>query len=258
MNIDKILSGYSNTCSIFSLKDDSVTFIRKAEYLKLLESTSLNILLIIPFFINDNDLKNLPVNVTPFRVPDNIEYYFTLFHNEIMKNVDPIPDEISTKSSIHSSAIIGVDGRKYVTCPDGTKLQMKHCGNVIIEDDVIIDPIVVIHRSSMSSTIIKKGAKICTGVNIGHNVIVGENTVICPGCLIGGTCIIGKNVFIGQGVIVRDHRNICDNSEIGQGSNILNDIDVPGTYVGNPAKFIKKYSVSLKPYDKRRLENGSI
>lgn len=243
---------YESTCSIFHLRDKSILFIRKGEYLSYLKDTDKELLLIVPFFISDAALGVLPSNVKIYRLDGNIEYVFTLIHNKMHEGIDPTPNIIGDNCQIHETALIGIDGKKFVTCPDGSRLQLKHIGNVIIEDNVEIEPYCIIHRASMTSTIIRKGAKICAGVNVGHNAVIGENTVICPGALIGGTCIIGRNVFIGQGASIRDHRNICDYVDIGQSSVVLKDIMESGVYVGNPARFLKPLSKSLKPYDKRR------
>jgi len=93
------------------------------------------------------------------------------------------------------------------------------------------------------STIIKKGAKIDSHVNIGHNSYIGKNTVIALGSILGGSTIIGKNCMVGLGAIIRNGTSICDNVIIGQGSNVVSDIKEPGIYMGSPAKL-------FKPYDK--------
>jgi acetyltransferase-like isoleucine patch superfamily enzyme len=52
--------------------------------------------------------------------------------------------------------------------------------------------------------------------NIGNNVIIGSNATILP-------------------------VNICSDAVIGAGSVVTKDIDVKGTYVGNPARLLRKF-----------------
>ena len=48
--------------------------------------------------------------------------------------------------------------------------------------------------------------------------------------------------MIGIGVLIRNGITICDDVIIGQGTNVISDITVPGIYMGSPAKFYKDYN----------------
>lgn len=50
---------------------------------------------------------------------------------------------------------------------------------------------------------------------------------------------IGNNVSIGSNATIMPV-SICDNVVIGAGSVVTKNIDRPGIYVGNPAKFLKE------------------
>jgi acetyltransferase-like isoleucine patch superfamily enzyme len=52
--------------------------------------------------------------------------------------------------------------------------------------------------------------------------------------------IIGKNVSIGTNATILPV-NICDNAVIGAGAVVTKDINIPGVYVGNPAKLLRKF-----------------
>jgi UDP-3-O-[3-hydroxymyristoyl] glucosamine N-acyltransferase len=119
-------------------------------------------------------------------------------------------------------------------------------GNVVIEDDVDIEALTVVHRAGMTSTVLKKGVKICVKCNIAHNCIIGENTFIASGALIGGGTVIGKNCYVWQGAIIRDNISICDNVIIGSGSMVMQKIENSGVYFGTPARYIKPYDPSLR------------
>ncbi len=115
---------------------------------------------------------------------------------------------------IHSGAVIGSDGFGY-TQRKGKNLKIPQIGNVIIEDNVEIGANTTIDRSTIGSTIIKKGVKIDNLVQIAHNVIIGENTVIASQTGISGSTIIGKNCILAGQVGIADHAIIEDNVIVG-------------------------------------------
>ncbi len=118
---------------------------------------------------------------------------------------------------------------------------MKHIGNVILKDDVSIFALSTIQRGVFGSTIIERGVKIDSHVNIGHNSHIGQDSVIALGAILGGSTTIGKNCMIGLGAIIKNGISICDDVIIGQGSNVVSYIIEPGIYMGNPAKLFKSY-----------------
>jgi acetyltransferase-like isoleucine patch superfamily enzyme len=237
------------TCSALQLENNCLTFARSEKYLKIISQTDkYNVHVIIPESLKFTTIETLPDTITTHLVKkgDNIEYVFTYIHNEINKDKDPKANVIGKGVNIHSTAIIGVHGNTYCVCPDGSKLNMKHMGNVVIEDNVDVEALCIVHRAGMTSTIIGEGSKLCVKVNFGHNCICGKRTFIAPGVLLGGGTEIGSNCYIWQGVITRSNIKICDNVIIGAGSLVMNDITKPGVYFGSPAKFVKDYDESLR------------
>jgi acetyltransferase-like isoleucine patch superfamily enzyme len=239
---------YGKTCSILNLEDNSLTFARNNSYLLNAMTTNKNIGVIVPPYLDIYMLQNLPDNVKlfPIHERDNIEYIFTYIHNEINKDKEPKANIIGKHCNIHETAIIGVHGNTYCRCPDGGMINLKHMGNVVIEDNVDIEALSIVHRGGMSSTTIGEGSKICVKCNIGHNCIIGKYTFIAPGVLLGGSTSVGDNCYIWQGVITRSVISICDNVIIGAGSLVLNDITKSGIYYGNPVKYVKPYDDSLR------------
>ena len=91
---------------------------------------------------------------------------------------------------------------------------------------------------------------ICDLVTIGNNCFIGHgvmfiNDKFSSGSPAGGdvskwdNTIIGNNVSIGSNATILPV-SICDNVVIGAGSVVTKDIERPGIYVGNPAKFLKE------------------
>jgi len=75
-----------------------------------------------------------------------------------------------------------------------------------------------------------------SNASIGHETQIGNYTNIGPGASVGGCCTIGDRVQMGIGASMREGVNISDDVIIGAGAAVVNDIDMPGTYVGVPAK----------------------
>jgi len=65
--------------------------------------------------------------------------------------------------------------------------------------------------------------------------------LIIIGALIGaGSCKIGDCVYFGTTSCVKEKITICSDVTIGMMAGVVKDISVSGTYVGVPAKLIKK------------------
>jgi len=91
---------------------------------------------------------------------------------------------------------------------------------------------------------------ICELVTIGHDCFIGHgvmfiNDVFAKGGPAKGDknlwshTVIGNHVSIGSNATILPV-TICDNVVIGAGSVVAKNIDKPGVYAGNPARFIKE------------------
>jgi UDP-N-acetylbacillosamine N-acetyltransferase len=72
-----------------------------------------------------------------------------------------------------------------------------------------------------------------------HEVVLGSHNHISVGAVLCGRTKIGDRCFIGAGAVVIDKLHICDDVIVGAGSVVIKDINVPGTYVGSPAREAK-------------------
>ena len=97
----------------------------------------------------------------------------------------------------------------------------------------------------MAGAVINPGASIGEGVivntssSIDHDCIIGDYTHISVGAHLSGNVIVGTETWIGAGATVINNVSICGNCMVGAGAVVVRDMDVPGTYVGVPAKRIK-------------------
>lgn len=236
-----LFENYKQTCSVTNIQDGCVTFIRNSQYLKYLSGIKKDAWVITPKDISTPISSTKGLKYYPIDYP---EYIFTLFHNYIYINVENIIPVVlyGNNCKIHETVVLGVEGLKVVNAPDGSRIQFRHTGNIIIESDVEIGPYSVIHRGTMESTIIRKGCKFGAFTNIGHNCEIGENTIMAANVVLNGGVNVGKNCWFASGSLVRHHINICDDVVIGLGSVVLKDITKSGIYVGSPAKFLKPLS----------------
>ncbi len=143
---------------------------------------------------------------------------------------------IGQNVSIHAGTIIGGDGFGFAPQSDGSYKKIPQIGNVVIEDFVEIGGNVTIDRSTVGSTIIRRGAKLDNLIQIAHNVEIGNNTVIAAQSGISGSTKIGKNVMIGGQAGIVGHLHIVDGVKINAQSGVTKSIKTENLKVtGTPA-----------------------
>ena len=231
-----LFENYKETCSITKVRNKCVTFARNSSYLKYLSGVQKDIWVIVPWKMVTPSSSLKGIKYYPIR---DSEYWFTMIHNYINKNKTQQPAFIGKNCKLDETVILGVQGLKIANSPNGSKLQFKHTGGIVIEDDVEIGPYSVVHRGTMNDTIIKRGCKFGAYTNIGHNCEIGENTIMAASVILNGGVKVGKNCWFASGSLIKHHIDICDNVVIGLGAVVVKDITEPGIYIGNPAKYLK-------------------
>jgi acetyltransferase-like isoleucine patch superfamily enzyme len=118
--------------------------------------------------------------------------------------------------------------------------------------------------------ILKDRASIGIGSIVMGPVLIGENSACSQNCFISGQShlyedvskkflrqgfktekvIIGKNVWIGANSVILLGVKIGDNSIIGAGSTVIEDVPPYCVVVGNPGKIIKKYNFQTKQWER--------
>ena len=91
------------------------------------------------------------------------------------------------------------------------------------------------------------------GVIIGETTIIGNNVTLYQGVTLGGTGkeqgkrhpTVGNNVMISAGAKILGSFTIGDNSKIGAGSVVLEEVPPNSTVVGVPGRVVKRNNVSL-------------
>jgi len=118
--------------------------------------------------------------------------------------------------------------------------------------------------------ILKDRASIGIGSIVMGPVLIGENSSCSQNCFISGQShlyedvskkflrqgfktekvVIGKNVWVGANSVVLLGVKIGNNSIIGAGSTIIEDVPPYSVVVGNPAKIIRKYNFQTKRWER--------
>lgn len=134
---------------------------------------------------------------------------------------------------VHAGSVIGADGFGFA--PNGTSYdKIPQIGTVTIEDDVEIGANTCIDRSTMGTTLIRKGVKLDNLVQIAHNTDIGENTVMSAQVGISGSTKVGQWCIFGGQVGISGHINIGDKVMLGGKTGVPGSIDDNQQLIGYP------------------------
>ena len=113
---------------------------------------------------------------------------------------------------IHPNAVIGGD----VQIGDGS----------VVTAGTVINP----------CTVIGKGVIVNTCSSVDHDCVIHDYVHISVGAHVCGNVEIGEGTWIGAGSTISNNITICPGCVIGAGAVVVKDIDIPGTYIGVPAR----------------------
>jgi sugar O-acyltransferase (sialic acid O-acetyltransferase NeuD family) len=116
-----------------------------------------------------------------------------------------------------------------------------------IHPAAIIDPSarvgkgVVIATASVieQRSVIGDNVFVYNNVSIAHDSKVLSHSFLSPRVAIAGFSTVGECCNIGINTTIIDNISICDQVQTGGGTVVIKNIETPGLYVGNPAKFIR-------------------
>ena len=147
---------------------------------------------------------------------------------------------IGDNVTIHAGSVIGAHGFGFAPNSDGYD-KIPQIGIVTIEDNVEIGANTCVDRSTMGSTIVRKGVKLDNLVQVAHNVEIGENTVMSAQVGIAGSTKIGAWCMFGGQVGIAGHSTIGDKTFLGAQSGVPGNIKGNETLIGTPPMEPKAY-----------------
>lgn len=153
---------------------------------------------------------------------------------------------------IHAGAVIGSDGFGYAR--RGTRFEkLRHCGIVVLEDDVEIGANATIDRATLGCTVLRRGVKLDNLVHIGHNVEIGEDSIMAAQGGVSGSTQIGRRVMMGGQVGMVDHLTVGDDAVLIAQSGVIGNV-APGTmvsgYPARPHRQVLKAQAALRRLDR--------
>lgn len=100
------------------------------------------------------------------------------------------------------------------------------------------------------------------GVIIGETTIIGDNCTLYQGVTLGGTGkeqgkrhpTLGNNVMVSAGAKVLGSFKIGDNSKIGAGSVVLEEVPANSTVVGVPGRVVRRNNSALPQTDLNQVD----
>jgi UDP-3-O-[3-hydroxymyristoyl] glucosamine N-acyltransferase len=148
--------------------------------------------------------------------------------------------KLGNNVTIHAGSVIGADGFGFAPNAEGYD-KIPQIGIVTIEDNVEIGANTCIDRSTMGSTIIRKGVKLDNLIQVAHNCEIGENTVMSAQVGIAGSTKIGSWCMFGGQVGLAGHIQIGDKVFLGAQSGVPGNIKSDQTLIGTPPMEPKAY-----------------
>jgi len=131
---------------------------------------------------------------------------------------------------------------KLMECFDGHHFPVLIHPNAVVADDVVIGEGSVIMAGAVinPSVRIGRGCIINTCSSVDHDCNIEDFVHISVGAHLSGTVNVGKGSWIAVGASVVNNVEICEGTVVGAGAVVVKNIEQPGTYVGVPAKTMKK------------------
>lgn len=148
--------------------------------------------------------------------------------------------KIGNNVTLHAGSVIGADGFGFAPNADGYD-KIPQIGIVTIEDNVEIGANTCVDRSTMGTTLIKKGVKLDNLVQVAHNVEIGENTVMSAQVGIAGSTKVGSWCMFGGQVGLAGHITIGNKTFLGAQSGVPGSLKGGEELIGTPPMAPRSY-----------------
>jgi UDP-3-O-[3-hydroxymyristoyl] glucosamine N-acyltransferase len=156
---------------------------------------------------------------------------FTAHSHSVVREYCRIGDRVILQNGV----VVGGDGFGFAKRADGKHHKIVQSGVTIVEDDVEIQSLTSVDRATFGETRVRRGAKIDSLVQIGHNCVVGEDNIICSQTGLAGSSVLEKNVLLAGQVGISGHLTIHEGATVYAQSGIGGDVKANSRVSGSPA-----------------------
>lgn len=214
-------------------------------------------LLLINNKIKENQIKNESLISPRAIIGDNVFINSTnviIEDNVIIKSGSVIRSNVTIKRNavIGENCIIGNEGFEFKRNQKGEIFTIKHCGGVVIEENVELKELCSVHKSlfEKDNTVLGQNTKVDSGTHIGHGVYIGAHTLIGAKTNISGNTCIGDFCYIGPSCCISNRIKISSGAKISLGSVVTKNVGEGEHVTGNFAiphnVFMKKLKEMIK------------
>lgn len=156
---------------------------------------------------------------------------FTAHSHAVVREFCRIGDRVILQNGV----VVGGDGFGFAKQAGGKQYKIVQSGVTVVEDDVEIQSLTSIDRATFGETRVRRGAKIDSLVQVGHNCVVGEDNIICAQTGLAGSSVLEKNVLLAGQVGVSGHLTVHEGAIVYAQSGIGGDVKANGRISGSPA-----------------------
>jgi UDP-3-O-[3-hydroxymyristoyl] glucosamine N-acyltransferase len=157
--------------------------------------------------------------------------HFTAHSHSVVREYCRIGDRVILQNGV----VVGGDGFGFAKRADGKHHKIVQSGVTIVEDDVEIQSLTSIDRATFGETRVRRGAKIDSLVQIGHNCVVGEDNIICSQTGLAGSSVLERNVLLAGQVGISGHLTVHEGATVYAQSGIGGDVKANSRVSGSPA-----------------------
>jgi UDP-3-O-[3-hydroxymyristoyl] glucosamine N-acyltransferase len=157
--------------------------------------------------------------------------HFTAHSHSVVREYCRVGDRVILQNGV----VVGGDGFGFAKRADKSHHKIVQSGVTVVEDDVEIQSLTSVDRATFGETRVRRGAKIDSLVQIGHNCIVGEDNIICSQTGLAGSSITEKDVLLAGQVGISGHLTIHEGAIVYAQSGVGGDVKPNSRISGSPA-----------------------
>ena len=149
--------------------------------------------------------------------------------------------QLGDRVIVKSGSVIGSEGFGFAQDAKRASYRIPQTGRVVIEDDVEVGALCAIDRATYAETRIGRGTKFDNVCHVAHNVQIGEDCLLTAGLVVAGSTKIGDRVIASGMTGILDHLEVANDVILVHRAAVIESIEEPGIYAGNPAQPLKPY-----------------